>query len=137
MKGKWVKKMIEVGAAIIENAVGEILIARRRSGKSQAGLWEFPGGKLEENESVESCIERELREEMNIEVRAGAWYGANEFDYGAVQIRLIAHKALYISGAIQLVDHDEFRWVRRAELGAFDFAPADVPFVERLQKESA
>lgn len=76
--------MIEVAAAIIENDQGQILIARRRQGKSQGGLWEFPGGKLEAGESPEACLVRELREEMNIEIVPYAPYGVNEHDYGTV-----------------------------------------------------
>lgn len=61
--------MIEVAAAIIHNKEGQILIARRRQGKPQAGLWEFPGGKLEADEDVPQCLRRELMEELNITIR--------------------------------------------------------------------
>lgn len=124
--------MIEVAAAIIENAQGEVLIARRRPDKSQGGLWEFPGGKLEEDESVEVCLRRELQEEMNIEIEPYAYFATNEHDYGTVQIRLIAYKARFIRGEIQLVDHDAYRWVNVADLKRNEFAPEDIPFVERL-----
>lgn len=126
--------MIEVAAAIIENGIGQILIARRGQGKSQAGLWEFPGGKIEQGESVEFCLKRELREEMNIEVEPYAFFGVNDHAYGTVHIRLIAHKATYQGGEIHLVDHDEYRWVKPIEMSEYVFAPADVPFVEQLQQ---
>jgi len=124
--------MIEVAAAIIENDKGQILIARRKEGKSQAGLWEFPGGKIENGETPQACIVRELLEEMNISVTPGELFGVNEFVDKTVQILLIAHKATYIGGQIRLVDHDEFFWAQRDELGKFVFAPADVKFVEML-----
>ncbi|SMF90181.1 mutator mutT protein [Paenibacillus uliginis N3/975] len=127
--------MIEVAAAIIENDQGQLLIARRRAGKSQAGMWEFPGGKLEAGESPEACLKRELQEEMKIEIEPYAWFGSNDHYYGATHIRLIAYKARFINGTIQLVDHDEFRWVERHELSDFIFAPADMKFVEMQMEE--
>lgn len=129
--------MIEVAAAIIHNEEGQILIARRRLGKSQAGLWEFPGGKIEAGESVVHCLQRELQEEMGIEIVPYESFGMNVHTYGSIQIRLIAWKARYQGGLIELIDHDEYRWVFPADLGQFRFAPADIPFVERLMVESS
>ena len=126
--------MIEVGAAIIENEQCDILIARRRAGKSQAGLWEFPGGKLEPEESVEACIRRELHEEMNIVIEPYAYFGTNDHDYGTAVVRLIAYKARFKGGSIKLADHDDYRWVSRSELAGYTFAPADIPFVRMLQQ---
>ncbi|MCA0757058.1 8-oxo-dGTP diphosphatase MutT [Paenibacillus sp. N4] len=124
--------MIEVAAAIIEDGEGRMLIARRAPGKSQAGMWEFPGGKLEPGESPEACLRRELLEEMGIEIEPYAYFGVNEHDYGAVTIRLLAYRARFVSGEIALTDHDEYRWVSAAELEEYRFAPADVPFLEML-----
>lgn len=124
--------MIQVAAALIENKDGKLLIARRAQGKSQAGLWEFPGGKLEEGESPEACLVRELLEEMNIVIAPSAYFGTNDYDYGSVQIRLHAYRAVYLSGEINLQDHDEFRWVDIEELPDFEFAPADIKFIEAL-----
>ncbi|GMK38538.1 NUDIX hydrolase [Paenibacillus sp. CCS19] len=124
--------MIEVAAAIIENAEGKLLIARRRAGKSQAGMWEFPGGKIEPGESPEGCLRRELREEMQIEVEPYAYYGVNDHHYGSAHIRLFAYRARYVSGEIILTDHDAYRWAAAEELHAYTFAPADISFVESL-----
>jgi len=124
--------MIEVAAAIIHNAEGQLLIARRRQGKSQEGLWEFPGGKIEPGESAQSCLQRELMEEMSIVIHPYEFFGMNEHHYGNIQVRLMAWSAEYQDGEIQLVDHDDYRWVKPDELGGFDFAPADIPFVEQL-----
>ncbi|MFF2019411.1 MULTISPECIES: 8-oxo-dGTP diphosphatase MutT [Paenibacillus] len=126
--------MIEVAAAIIYDETGKILIARRREGKSQGGLWEFPGGKLEAGESVQDCLIRELQEEMGIEIRPYAAFGVNEHSYGSVHLTLIAWKAKYVNGTITLTDHDEYRWVQPGELGVYTFAAADIPFVERLMR---
>jgi len=127
--------VIRVAAAVIHNDEGKLLIARRREGKSQAGLWEFPGGKIEPDESVQCCLQRELSEEMKITIFPYEAFGSNEHHYGSLHIQLIAWKAEYQGGEILLVDHDAYQWVRPDELARFEFAPADVPFVERLIKE--
>ncbi|MFD0716228.1 (deoxy)nucleoside triphosphate pyrophosphohydrolase [Paenibacillus sp. GCM10027626] len=124
--------IIEVAAAVIENNLGQILIARRKKGKAQEGLWEFPGGKIEHEETVEEGLRRELLEEMNIRIRPYASFGVNDHYYGSTHIRLIAHKAAFLGGEIVLVDHDEYRWVYPRELGEYEFAPADIKFVEML-----
>ncbi|MGG2196822.1 (deoxy)nucleoside triphosphate pyrophosphohydrolase [Paenibacillus validus] len=124
--------MIEVAAAIIENEHGQILIARRKKGKAQEGLWEFPGGKIENNETVEECLKRELLEEMNINIRPYESFGVNDHYYGSTHIRLYAHKAKFVSGALVLVDHNQCEWVYPKYLRKYEFAPADVKFVEML-----
>lgn len=126
--------MIEVAAAIIEDEQGRILIARRKPGKSQAGMWEFPGGKIEQGEMPEDCLRRELMEEMQIHIAPYAYFGVNDHHYGATHIRLIAYRARYQNGQITLVDHDEYRWITSHELPEYTFAPADVKFVEMLQQ---
>ncbi|MGG2483895.1 8-oxo-dGTP diphosphatase MutT [Brevibacillus borstelensis] len=126
--------MIEVAAAIIGNEQGQILIAKRKKGKSQEGMWEFPGGKIEEGESVEACLKRELLEEMKIEIDPYEPFAVNDHRYGSTHIRLIAYKALYTGGEIVLTDHDEFRWVHPSELHEYPFAPADLKFVQMLQE---
>ncbi|PZD94463.1 8-oxo-dGTP diphosphatase MutT [Paenibacillus sambharensis] len=127
--------MIDVGAAVIEDERGYILIARRKQGKPEEGLWEFPGGKLEEGETVQSCIKRELLEEMNLDVEPGELLGTNIHAYGERVIRLHACMAAYKGGEVQLTDHDRYTWVARNELRMFDFAPADIKFVDMLAAE--
>lgn len=128
--------MIEVAAAIIENETGQILIARRKKGKAQGGLWEFPGGKIENNETIEECLKRELLEEMNIEIQPYEPFGVNDHYYGSKLIRLYAHKAKYVSGELVLVDHDQCEWVYSKDLEEYEFAPADIKFVMRLISNS-
>ena len=124
--------MIEVAAAIIEDEAGRILIARRKKGKAQEGLWEFPGGKIENNETVEACLKRELLEEMKIRIEPYEAFGVNDHWYGSTHIRLFAHKAAFVSGNVVLVDHDQWEWVHAKKLGEYEFAPADIKFVEML-----
>jgi 8-oxo-dGTP diphosphatase len=126
--------MIDVVAAIIENDKKEILIAKRKLGKSQGGLWEFPGGKVEEGEKLEESLIRELKEEMNIEIEVIKYFEENVHHYEKISIRLIAFKAIIISREIELKDHEEYVWVQANKLKEFEFAPADICFVEKLIK---
>ncbi|GIO33383.1 hypothetical protein J2TS6_45240 [Paenibacillus albilobatus] len=73
---------------------------------------------------------------MQITIEPYAWFGTNDHHYGEKHIQLIAYKARFIDGSIQLVDHDEVRWVKRHELVEYTFAPADVKFVEILAAEA-
>lgn len=126
--------MIQVAAAIIKNGQGLLLIARRKPGKSQGGLWEFPGGKLEEGESPEACLRRELMEEMGIEIAVDRLFGVNDHYYGDLHIHLIAYEARFAAGDITLIDHDRYDWVRKEQLAGYSFAPADIKFVHMLMQ---
>src|SRR6202012_5135056 len=119
--------MIAVVAGIVFNGT-DILIAKRAHNKSQAGLWEFPGGKIEYGETPEECLVRELREELGIEVQGNHFIMENVHHYGEISIKLQAFHCQYLNGTIELNAHDEIQWVRRDELKDFVFAPADIPF---------
>lgn len=124
---------MDVTAAVIRR--GEtVLIARRHSG-DLAGLWEFPGGKLEPGETPEACLAREIREELGLVIRVGCLLDRVEHAYPTKRIRLWFYAAACADGVPSLVDHDRVAWVRPADLGQYVFAPADAPFVERLLRE--
>ena len=127
-------KTYRVTAAIIKKD-NKILIARRAPNKHLAGFWEFPGGKIEEGETPEFCLKRELIEELGITVNVGKFYMENQHDYGAKIILLQAYLCELISGDIVLRDHDKFEWIVKSDLTNFKFAPADIPFVNALYGE--
>ncbi|NLM45495.1 MAG: (deoxy)nucleoside triphosphate pyrophosphohydrolase [Firmicutes bacterium] len=124
--------MIDVVAAVIENEEGKVLVAKRKPGMKLAGYWEFPGGKVKENEAPEEGLRRELREEMNVEIEVGEYIGENVHRYGDFTIRLLAYRARIAWGKIELTDHDEYRWLEAGELVKIKMAPADVPLVQLL-----
>lgn len=124
-----------VTAAIIETD-GKILIARRKKGSHQESKWEFPGGKIEEGETPEECLARELYEEFQITASIGEFYCESEHDYGDKHIRLLAYRAHHLSGDFNLDSHDEIQWVKCSELESYDFAEADRPIVSQLQKDA-
>lgn len=125
--------MINVVAAIIKNGEGKILITQRNLKKSQGGLWEFPGGKIEKGETREEAIIREIKEELTIEINVESYLGEKVFEYPEKSINLIALNCRVKSGNIYLTEHEEARWVEKAELNSFEFAPADIFIVKKLQ----
>ncbi len=125
--------MIDVTAAIlIEN--GRVLIARRRPGASQAGMWEFPGGKVRPGESPAQCLKREIQEELGIEIAVDEFFGESVYAYEDKTIRLLAYRVRAEGGEMSRNDHAELAWVAIADLGRYRFCPADVPFTEKLRK---
>ena len=121
-----------VTAAILKKD-GKILIARRRAGDRQANKWEFPGGTVEPHETPQACLKREMQEEFGISVAVGRCLGESIYQYDHGAIRLMAYHTTWESGKIRLEDHAAYRWVSPEHLREFDFAPADIPFVEKLQ----
>ena len=123
-----------VTAAIIKKE-SDILIARRAAKKHLAGYWEFPGGKIEEGETPQECLKRELEEELGIVVNVGEFFMENCHHYGGKIIHLKAYLCEHVSGDIILNDHDQFEWVDKSEFGNYKFAPADIPFINALNGE--
>lgn len=125
--------MQKVTAGIIEKD-GKILIARRKSGKCIGANWEFPGGKLEDGETLEECLKRELKEELDIEVEIGDYVASSPFFCGDNHIELVAYRVKYLSGEITLADHEEVQWVTVKELSDYEFTLPDIPIVEKIIK---
>ncbi len=127
--------MDKVTAGIIEKD-GKILIARRKTGKCIGPHWEFPGGKLEPGETLEQCLKRELKEELDIEVEIGEFFASSRFFCGDNEIELMAYRVKYISGDIVLSDHEEVQWLGLSELENYKFTLPDVPIVKKLLKKA-
>jgi 8-oxo-dGTP diphosphatase len=123
--------MNKVTAGIIEKD-GKILIAKRISGKCIGAKWEFPGGKIEEDETPEQCLKRELMEELNIEVEVLDFVASSYFFCGNNEIELMAYQVRFISGNITLCDHEEAKWVKLDELQDYEFTMPDIPIVKKL-----
>ena len=122
---------VKVTAAIIEKN-GRYLIAKRNKDAHIEECWEFPGGKIEENETPEECLIREIKEELNIDIMVLDKYHTNIHRYDKMTIKLLSYRAEYVSGELQLNDHSEIRWIDKSEFMAFDFAPADLPIIKKL-----
>jgi len=123
--------MQDVTAAVIFSGE-KVLITRRAAGEKHAGWWEFPGGKIEEFESPESCLQRELMEELGIETSIGERLAVSIFEYATGTIRLLAYRTEIISGELCLSVHDDYQWVNVLDLEQYELLPADKPIAERL-----
>ena len=128
--------MITVLAALIIKE-GKILIARRNSGNEEViGKWEFPGGKLEKNETEEVGIEREIREELGIVIKANKYIMNNIFNYPNKSINLKLYECEYISGNINnLTSHSEYKYVKANELLKYDLCPADIELAKYVSEK--
>ncbi|OCB69733.1 DNA mismatch repair protein MutT [Flavobacterium piscis] len=125
--------MINVTCAIILKDK-KILVAQRNEKMKLPLKWEFPGGKLEINESEIECIKREIKEEININIEVLQKLSNNIHDYGTFKINLIPFLVQYISGEIKLAEHKDYRLLERSQLLNLDWAEADLPIVEEFLK---
>lgn len=121
--------MIEVTAAIIEQE-GKVLLARRKVGQHLAGFWEFPGGKIEKNESPQACLKRELQEEFDVETKIHDFVTESIFDYPNKTVKLMAFRVQLMGGDFALHAHDEICWVLPSQLMDYKLAPADIPIAQ-------
>ena len=124
--------MIKVTAAVMVND-GMLLIAKRKPTGRLPNLWELPGGKIEPGETPQECLQREIKEEFDIDVSVGEYLGSNIHTYDFGTIELMAYQTYWETGDLILKDHEEIRWVFTHELDQFEFAPADTAFVEKLK----
>ncbi|MCK9293755.1 MAG: NUDIX domain-containing protein [Desulfobulbaceae bacterium] len=124
--------MIDVAAAIIRRG-DKILVVRRAVGQHLAGFWEFPGGKIEQGESPEVCLVRELREELSIEVDVGAFAGENIHQYPDKTIHLMAYYATIAAGEPVPTVHDRLMWLKPSALAQLPLSEADHPIAEAVR----
>ncbi|MBI3553101.1 MAG: (deoxy)nucleoside triphosphate pyrophosphohydrolase [Elusimicrobia bacterium] len=126
--------MTRVAAAVLIRG-GKVLLARRAPHKSQAGLWEFPGGKIEPGETPQHALVRELKEELGLTVTPGPEIFAHRHAYAHGMIELISVLCrCENAGDLASTDHDQLAWVAPADLPSYELAPADIPTAERLAR---
>ena len=123
---------IHVVAGVITDARGRILLARRTVGRDLAGLWEFPGGKVDPGETPGQALARELREELGIEARIGAPLIEVPQQYPHKRLRLDVRHVASWSGTVKALDGQALAWVPPAKLAAYPMPPADRPVVAAL-----
>ena len=129
------KKIIQVAAAVIE-CDGRYLITQRGPHTHLAGYWEFPGGKRESGESLEACVQREVREELGVEVTQPTLFMAIQHEYPEKEVELHFFFCTISEGKVQSLGCAGFQWVTPEELLNFTFPPADEPVVARLRERA-
>lgn len=131
------EEIILVVAGVILRDHNEIFIARRASNKHLAGYWEFPGGKVEDNEQEKDCLNRELLEELGINVKVKDFFMLNQHQYGDKKIVLKSYFCeLEEPDSFVLNDHDKVEWVKVKDLLKYKLAPADIPIAKALNERN-
>lgn len=128
-------RVVLVAACALIDADGRVLIARRPAGKSLAGLWEFPGGKVEVNETPEACLIRELKEELGIDVTSACLspfvFASHAYDDFHLVMPLFLCRRW--EGIVSPREGQELAWVRPMRLGDYPMPPADAPLIAHLR----
>jgi 8-oxo-dGTP diphosphatase len=123
--------LIKVTAGVIIDR-DKVLITRRAPKENFAGGWEFPGGKIEENETPEESLVRELKEELDITVYVGEFCAEVTHKYDNININLLAYYCTIVKGDISITVHDKYKWIRIKDLLKYDLLPADVPIAKKV-----
>ncbi|MEB3182108.1 MAG: 8-oxo-dGTP diphosphatase MutT [Nostocaceae cyanobacterium] len=123
-----------IGVAVIWNDQRQILIDRRRPEGSMGGLWEFPGGKIEPGETVKECIQREILEELGIDIEVGEHVITVDHTYTHLRVTLKVHHCRYLTGTPQPLECDEIRWVSLDDLDSFSFPKANFEIIAALRE---
>jgi len=122
---------IQVTAAIFCKD-GKYLICQRAQDDTLPLLWEFPGGKTEDGETLEECIIRECKEELAVDIKVLEEFGRTKYPHAGNELVFCFFMAEIVSGELAVIVHEQIRWVSTAELVNYTFCPADVEIVEKL-----
>lgn len=125
-------KTVNVVAAIIMKD-NKVFATQRGYGELKDG-WEFPGGKIEQDETPENAIVREIHEELDTEIRADNYLTTIEYDYPTFHLSMKCYICSVISGSLKLLEHENAKWLSRDELFSVQWLPADVKVVEALME---
>ncbi len=135
-------RIVLVAACALVDADGRVLLAKRPQGKAMAGLWEFPGGKVEPGETPEVTLIRELKEELDIDVTAACLapltfashtYPGDGPDGDGWHLLMPLYVCRRWAGTVTALEHEALEWVRPVRMRDYDMPPADVPLVALLR----
>lgn len=131
-------KTIRVVAAVIqavnENGAPIIFATQRGYGDFKDG-WEFPGGKIEESETAEQALIREIREELETEITVGALIDTVEYDYPTFHLSMDCFWCEIVRGDLVLKEHEAARWLTKEELHSVEWLPADIGLIDKIGME--
>lgn len=124
--------MIDVVCGVIQNPEGGFLACLRPPGKHLGGLWEFPGGKVEDGETPVTALMRELREELAVDVEVGLPLAPVVWRYDEKTIRLLPFRCRIIGGTLRAVEHERLLWCLPADFDTIPWAAADLPILHEI-----
>lgn len=131
MESKIIKKIEVVAAVIIES--GRVFATQRGYGDFKDG-WEFPGGKIEVGETKEHALVRELKEELDIEIKVERIIKTVEYDYPKFHLTMHCFLSKIVKGRPKLIEHESACWVDKKNIGNLDWLPADLEVIEDIKK---
>lgn len=126
------KKIVKVAAAIIKDK-NRIFTTQRGYGEFKDG-WEFPGGKIEENETPKEALVREIKEELDTTIAVGELIDIVEYDYPDFHLSMHCFLCSIVSGDLILKEHEASRWLTKDELWSVEWLPADLSLIEKIEK---
>lgn len=126
-------KTVRVVAAVIRKD-DKIFATQRGYGEFKDG-WEFPGGKIEEGETPEQALAREIKEELDTEIQVGKLIDTIEYDYPKFHLSMDCFWCEIMQGGLELKEHEAARWLSKEDLYSVDWLPADVGVVEKIEEE--
>ena len=130
-------KTINVVAAVIirtdSDGTKEVFATQRGYGEYK-DWWEFPGGKIEEGESPEAALAREIREELATEISVGDYIDTIEYDYPTFHLSMKCYECSIISGKLELLEHEIAAWLTRESLRSVKWLPADITILDKVEK---
>ena len=133
MKRKNDMKTIKVVAAVIRD--GDKIFATQRGYGDFKGGWEFPGGKIEEGETPQEALKREIMEELDTEIEVGELIDTIEYDYPEFHLSMGCYWCSVVSGNLVLKEHEAARWLTKDKLISVEWLPADIRLIDIIQKE--
>ena len=113
---------------------GKVFATQRGYGEFKDG-WEFPGGKVEEGESPEDALRREIREELEVEINVGELLDTIEYDYPTFHLSMKCYACTFAGGSPHLLEHEAAKWLTYTQLGSVDWLPADVTLIPKIAKK--
>lgn len=126
-------KIIRVVAAIIIDD-GKVFATQRGYGEFKDG-WEFPGGKIEVDETPQEALIREIKEELEVEIKVGSLIDTVEYDYPTFHLSMDCFFAEIVSGDMVLKEHEAAKWLIKEELDSVEWLPADITVIDKLKDE--
>ena len=124
---------VNVVAAVIKRNA-KVFATPRGYGEFKGG-WEFPGGKIEPGEGAKEALKREIREELNTDIEVGDLIDVIEYDYPTFHLSMKCYWCSIIKGSLELLEHDEAKWLGKEELSCISWLPADMELLDKIRRE--